>query len=107
MLHVPVASAAARSSDTVRVGARPEKITAGPRRRPATPDGSNVLRGTVVVAAFLGVSIQYVDRAAGGEELNVFTQNTEGAETGPGWPSAARSSSPGSPEHTFVVVDRD
>ena len=66
------------------------------------PDGANVLRGTVVVAAFLGVSIHYVVRAAGGEELTVFAQNLDGAEPeslGPGrevqlaW----------DPQHTFVV----
>ena len=73
-------------------------------RRPATSaEGSNVLRGTVVVASFLGVSIQYVVRAAGGEELTVFAQNLDGAEPeslGPGrevqlaW----------DPQHTFVVA---
>jgi spermidine/putrescine transport system ATP-binding protein len=67
------------------------------------PDGSNVLRGTVVVAAFLGVSIQYVVRAAGGEELNVFAQNTDGSEpdslgVGREVQLAWR------PEHTFVVA---
>jgi spermidine/putrescine transport system ATP-binding protein len=44
------------------------------------PEGMNVLRGTVVVASFLGVSLQYVVRAAGGEELTVFAQNTEGSQ---------------------------
>ena len=60
-------------------------------------------KGTVVVASFLGVSIQYVIRAAGGEELTVFAQNLDGAEPeslGPGrevqlaW----------DPQHTFVVA---
>jgi spermidine/putrescine transport system ATP-binding protein len=85
----------------VRVGVRPEKITLLPASESA-PDGSNVLRGRLVVAAFLGVSIQYVIQAAGGDELNVFAQNTEGAEP--------RSLSVGDdvqlvwrPEHTFVV----
>ena len=51
------------------------------RRRP------NSLRGTVVVAAFLGTSIQYVIQAPGGEELTVFAQNLDGSEPdsfGPG-----------------------
>ena len=80
------------------------------RRRSRSPPpaatcagGHNVLRGTVVVASFLGVSIQYVVRAAGGEELTVFAQNLDGAEPeslGPGrevqlaW----------DPQHTFVVA---
>ena len=41
---------------------RPEKV----RLSPAGADvagGHNVLRGTIVVASFLGVSIQYVVRA--------------------------------------------
>jgi spermidine/putrescine transport system ATP-binding protein len=85
----------------VRVGVRPEKVTLSPAGH-SVPDGANVLRGTVVVASFLGVSIQYVVRAAGGEELTVFAQNLDGAEPeslGPGrevqlaW----------DPQHTFVV----
>ena len=65
-------------SDDVRIGVRPEKITlirrASPSRR------RQRARGKIVVAAFLGVSIQYVIQTAGGEELNVFAQNTDGAE---------------------------
>jgi spermidine/putrescine transport system ATP-binding protein len=41
-------------------------------------DGWNVLRGTVLVAAFLGVSIQYLIRAPGGEELTVIAPNRDG-----------------------------
>ena len=89
-------------SDAVRVGVRPEKITLVPAGQEC-PSGSNVLRGTIVVAAFLGVSIQYLIRAAGGEELTVFAQNAEGSEPeslGVGqevqlaW----------QPQHTFVVA---
>ena len=51
-------------------------------------------KGTIVVAAFLGVSIQYVIKAAGGEELNVFAQNTAGrSPRGSRW--AGRCSWPG------------
>ena len=66
-------------ADAVRVGVRPEKITLVPAGQDC-PRGANVLRGTVVVAAFLGVSIQYLIRAAGGEELTVIAQNADGAE---------------------------
>ena len=72
-------------------------------RRPGCPSGTNVLRGTVVVAAFLGVSIQYLIRAAGGEELTVIAQNADGAE-----PEALGVGREVQlawiPQHTFVVA---
>ena len=90
--------------DAVRVGVRPEKITLVAGRPATCPSGANVLRGTVVVAAFLGVSIQYVVRAAGGEELTVIAQNRRRRRAG-------RRSAPGrevqlawDPQHTFVVA---
>jgi spermidine/putrescine transport system ATP-binding protein len=83
-------------------GVRPEKVVlvdAGGADGAA--EGRNVLRGRVEIASFLGVSIQYVIRTPGGEELTVVQQNTggDGASIGPGrdvlvtW----------EPEHTFVV----
>ncbi len=100
-LHVPSERCGPHSDDAVRAGVRPEKITLLPDDADV-PDGSNVLRGQVVVAAFLGVSIQYVVRAAGGEELNVFTQNTDGSE--PESLGAGRQVKLAwRPEHTFVV----
>jgi spermidine/putrescine transport system ATP-binding protein len=99
-LHVP--SDRCNGEDEVSVGVRPEKIKLVPAGLPV-PDGSNVLRGKVVVAAFLGVSIQYVIQTAAGEELNVFTQNTEGAE--PDSLGVGREVQLAwSPEHTFVVA---
>jgi spermidine/putrescine transport system ATP-binding protein len=99
-LRVPTTRAGGHGG-AVRIGVRPEKVTLSPAGH-AVADDANVLRGTVVVASFLGVSIQYVVRAAGGEELTVFAQNLDGAEPeslGPGrevqlaW----------DPQHTFVV----
>ncbi len=56
----------------------------------------------MLVAAFLGISIQYVVKAAGGEELNVFAQNTDGSE--PESLGAGRKVQLAwRPEHTFVV----
>ncbi len=90
------------SGGAVRVGVRPEKLTLSPAGT-EPPAGANVLRGTVVVSSFLGVSIQYLVRAAGGEELTAIAQNADGAEPsslGPGrevqltW----------DPRHTFVVA---
>ena len=102
-LQVPTDRVGPHDADSIRVGVRPEKITL---RAPGNGDASggdeNSLRGTVVVAAFLGTSIQYVVRAPGGEELTVFAQNLDGSEPdsfGPGrevrltW----------NPHHTFVV----
>jgi spermidine/putrescine transport system ATP-binding protein len=80
-------------------GVRPEKVRLVAARDGAA-DGLNVLRGRVELASFLGTSIQYVVRTAGGEELTVVEQNTgDGSSIGPGrevlvtW----------QPEHTFVV----
>jgi spermidine/putrescine transport system ATP-binding protein len=101
-LRVPSDRVGPHGSDAVRVGVRPEKVTLAPAGAPV-PEGANLLRGTIVVASFLGVSIQYVIRSAGGEELTVFAQNLDGAEPdslGPGrevqlaW----------APQHTFVVA---
>ena len=66
------------------------------------PDGSNVVKGKIVVAAFLGVSIQYVIKAAGGEELTVFAQNTADAEPD-GLAVGREVQLVWQPEHTFVV----
>jgi spermidine/putrescine transport system ATP-binding protein len=101
-LHVPAERCGPHTEHAVRAGVRPEKISLIPAGQ-AVPDGSNVLRGTVVVAAFLGVSIQYVVKAAGGEELNVFAQNTDGSE--PDSLGVGREVQLAwAPEHTFVVA---
>ena len=102
-LHVPAERVGPHDTDAIRVGVRPEKITLSPANGHARNGDVNALRGTIVVAAFLGISIQYVIKAAGGEELTVFAQNLDGADPdslGPGrevdltW----------NPHHTFVVA---
>jgi spermidine/putrescine transport system ATP-binding protein len=101
-LSLPADRIGPHGSDAVRVGVRPEKITLVPAGQEC-PSGSNVLRGTVIVSAFLGVSIQYVIRAAGGEELTVFAQNAEGS--GPEALGAGREVQLAwMPQHTFVVA---
>ncbi|HEX2086696.1 MAG TPA: ABC transporter ATP-binding protein [Solirubrobacteraceae bacterium] len=82
----------------VRIGVRPEKLEILTEPR----EGLNALRGRVEVAAYLGVSLQYVVRTPGGEELTVIEQNRAGAHGGSVGPGrdvllAWR------PEHTFVV----
>jgi spermidine/putrescine transport system ATP-binding protein len=100
-LRVPAERLGPHGSDAVKVGVRPEKIELSPAGEGDGPEG-NVLRGTVTVASFLGTSIQYLIRVAGGEELTVVSPNRAGAEPsslGPGreveltW----------DPHHTFVV----
>jgi spermidine/putrescine transport system ATP-binding protein len=101
-LHVPTDRIGPHGTDAVKVGVRPEKVVLSPAGADIA-GGHNILRGKVVVASFLGVSIQYVVRAHGGEELTVFQQNLDGSEPeslGPGrevqlsW----------DPQHTFVVA---
>lgn len=86
----------------VRVGVRPEKLSIVE----TPPEGCNVLRGRVEVASFLGVSLQYLVRTPGGEELTVIEQNNRSAAHPRGGPVG-----PGQevllswrPEHTFVVT---
>jgi spermidine/putrescine transport system ATP-binding protein len=101
-LRVPTECIGPHGSDAVRVGVRPEKVTLVPAGTDA-PEGANVLRGTVVVASFLGVSIQYLVRATGGEELTVFAPNTDGAE--PESLAVGREVQlTWNPHHTFVVA---
>jgi spermidine/putrescine transport system ATP-binding protein len=102
-LHVPADRVGPHDTDSIRVGVRPEKITLRAVNGHA-PDGDlNTLRGTVVVAAFLGTSIQYVIKALGGEELTVFAQNLDGSE--PDSFGAGREVDlTWNPHHTFVVA---
>jgi spermidine/putrescine transport system ATP-binding protein len=95
-LHAPACKGL---SGDVRIGVRPEKVTLVGDGDPVA-DGANVLRGKIVVAAFLGISIQYVIQAAGGEELNVFAQNTDGSEA---FAVGREVRFTWKPEHTFVV----
>ncbi len=101
-LTLPADRIGPHGTDAVSVGVRPEKITLVPSGRDC-PDGSNVLRGTVVVASFLGVSIQYLIRAAGGEELTVIAQNTDGSEPD-SLAVGQEVQLTWQPQHTFVVA---
>ena len=101
LLRVPSDRLAAHPGTAVRVGVRPEKIDLAPAAG-YTANGANALRGTVTVAQFLGTSIQYLVRVAGGEELTIVSPNRDGAEPsslGPGQEVVLT----WAPEHTFVV----
>jgi spermidine/putrescine transport system ATP-binding protein len=101
-LTLPADRIGPHGTDAVRVGVRPEKITLVPAGQ-EPPGGANVLRGTVIVSAFLGVSIQYVIRSAGGEELTVFAQNADGAGSD-AFGAGREVQLAWMPEHTFVVA---
>jgi spermidine/putrescine transport system ATP-binding protein len=101
-VHVPCARMSEAAGDAVRIGVRPEKIELVPAQT-GTPPGRNALRGTVTIASFLGVSIQYVVTAPGGEELTVIAPNRDG-----GQPSSLGVGREvlltWDPQHTFVVA---
>jgi spermidine/putrescine transport system ATP-binding protein len=101
-LHVLAERVGPHGGDSVQIGVRPEKIRLVAPGAPVEAD-ANVLRGTVVVAAFLGVSIQYLVRTAGGDELTVFAQNTDGAEPG-AFAVGREVQLTWNPQHTFVVA---
>jgi spermidine/putrescine transport system ATP-binding protein len=101
-LNALTSRCSAHDGRDVRIGVRPEKIKLHPAGT-QLPSTTNVLRGTVVLSSFLGVSLQYVVRTVGGEELMVIAQNDDGtqpASLGVGqevqlsW----------DPRHTFVVA---
>jgi spermidine/putrescine transport system ATP-binding protein len=86
------AARARRTSGTVWVGVRPEKVFLAPADAPAnapadatgrgTGHGGNHLDGgTVSDVSFIGVSTQYLVRMPWGQELTVFEQNS-GARDG-------------------------
>jgi spermidine/putrescine transport system ATP-binding protein len=88
----------------LRVGVRPEKAVLAAADEPL--ELTNVVRGRVDVASFLGSAIQYVVRTPAGEELIVLTQNSgerEPDSLGPGREVAVA----WDPEHTLVVTKEE
>ncbi|NUR28367.1 MAG: ABC transporter ATP-binding protein, partial [Catenulispora sp.] len=72
------------SGEQVIVGVRPEKMTIHPADG-EVPAGRNVLAGGVVTdTSFVGVSTQYLVKAAGVEDIGVFVQNDGGQIFRPG-----------------------
>ena len=104
-LHAPTSRCVEHAGSPVSVGVRPEKVRLTPAEQPP-PTGANVLRGRVVLSSFLGVSLQYVVRTAGGEELIVLAQNEDGSL--PESLGAGREVQlTWDPRHTFVVAAED
>jgi len=91
------------SSNRLKVGVRPEKISIAPDGI-EVPSGHNSITGRVVMSTYIGVSHQFKVQAPGGTELTVYVQNL-GAERSPAqgeqvvlwW----------KPEHTFAVEPQD
>ncbi|MBX5441603.1 MAG: ABC transporter ATP-binding protein [Solirubrobacteraceae bacterium] len=85
----------------LRVGVRPEKLRLAPVGQAS---GTNVLRGHVTDASFLGVMTHYVVQTAAGASLTIVAQNDggEGLELiGPGREVDVTFS----PKHCFVVEE--
>jgi spermidine/putrescine transport system ATP-binding protein len=101
-VRVPCARMDEAPGDAVRIGVRPEKVELIPAAH-GVPAGRNALRGTVAVASFLGVSIQYVVTAPGGEELTVIAPNRDGGQPA-GLGVGQEVLLTWDPQHTFVVA---
>lgn len=70
-----------KGGQPVSVGVRPEKVRLwAPEQTPPATD--NVLPAKVMQATFLGVSLQYALRTAGGQELTVIEPNLVGNAAG-------------------------
>jgi spermidine/putrescine transport system ATP-binding protein len=101
-ISVPCARMDETPGDAIRIGIRPEKVELVPAAD-GVPAGRNALRGTVSVASFLGVSIQYVITAPNGEELTVIAPNS-GAGQPAGLGVGQEVLLTWDPQHTFVVT---
>ena len=102
---VAPASRARRTTGTVWVGVRPEKVflaRAGAERR----DGRNILPGGVLSdVSFIGVSTQYLVQMPWGQELTVFEQNSGAGE---GFRRGETVDLQWTSEHTFLLdADQD
>jgi spermidine/putrescine transport system ATP-binding protein len=85
------------TSASVQIGVRPEKIQIASQG--AAPAGHNAIDGVVTDASFIGVSTQYLVRAAWGQELVVFAQNVGSGVLESGTPVSLH----WEPAHTFAL----
>jgi spermidine/putrescine transport system ATP-binding protein len=100
--RVRVPRALVNGSPTVEVGVRPEKLRLT-SREDAVPAGTNLMRGVIRDASYLGVSTQYIVEATGGVSLTVYEQNVERATKAELWAPGEEVNVTWSPEHSFVV----
>jgi spermidine/putrescine transport system ATP-binding protein len=70
-----------KGEEPVAIGVRPEKVRLWSADQ-TPPESDNVLPAKVLQATFLGVSLQYALRTAGGQELTVIEPNLVGNSKG-------------------------
>ncbi|QWZ09096.1 ABC transporter ATP-binding protein [Nocardioides panacis] len=99
------ASRARRTSGTVWLGVRPEKVFLARTGSESSDGGNHLGGGTVSDVSFIGVSTQYLVRMPWGQELTVFEQNSGAREAfRPGDPVDLH----WIPAHTFLLdADQD
>jgi spermidine/putrescine transport system ATP-binding protein len=102
-VRVPTDRIPTHSSNRLKVGVRPEKISIAPDGG-EVPNGHNSISGRVVMSTYIGVSHQFKVEAPGGTELTVYVQNL-GAARSPGQGEHVVLS--WKPEHTFAVEPQD
>jgi spermidine/putrescine transport system ATP-binding protein len=100
--RVRVPSALVNGSPSIDIGVRPEKIRLASRDDAETA-GSNLMRGVIRDASYLGVSTQYIVEATGGMQLMVYEQNVERATKAELWAPGEEVNLSWLPEHSFVV----
>jgi spermidine/putrescine transport system ATP-binding protein len=100
--RVRVPSALVNGSTSIDIGVRPEKIRLASRDDAETA-GSNLMRGVIRDASYLGVSTQYIVEATGGMQLMVYEQNVERATKAELWAPGEEVNLSWLPEHSFVV----
>jgi spermidine/putrescine transport system ATP-binding protein len=96
-------SRARRTTGTVWVGVRPEKVFLAPAGSESADhdEGSNRLAGGVVSdVSFIGVSTQYLVRMPWGQELTVFEQNSGARDT---FSAGQQVDLHWAPQHTFLL----
>jgi spermidine/putrescine transport system ATP-binding protein len=96
-------SRARRTTGTVWVGVRPEKVLLAQAGSESSEHGavSNLLPGGVVSdVCFIGVSTQYLVRMPWGQELTVFEQNSGARET---FSTGQQVDLRWAPQHTFLL----
>jgi spermidine/putrescine transport system ATP-binding protein len=100
--RVRVPSALVNGNTSIDIGVRPEKIRLASRDDAETA-GSNLMRGVIRDASYLGVSTQYIVEATGGMQLMVYEQNVERATKAELWAPGEEVNLSWLPEHSFVV----
>jgi spermidine/putrescine transport system ATP-binding protein len=99
--RVRVPKALVDGSTSLHVGIRPEKIRLSEPDK--APSDTNLLRGVIRDASYIGVSTQYIVEASGGARLTVYEQNVERATKSELWAPGEEVSLSWAPDHSFVI----